>query len=153
MPCLISVKSGFIVRFPVASWDPWDKMGNRWAGVSKYRAWLRREQLLLVCRWIGFSSSWNGYVKILRKKGRARRCWENAGWTRVMSLSSFHVSTTHRDVCLQVLEVTLSIWCPELSFVTPMPLSLCSCRAAQFPSSVEVSSWQGEEDSPPKEGL
>lgn len=59
-----------------------------------------------------------------------------------MSLSSFHVSTTHRDVCLQVLEVSLSIWCPEPSFITHMPLSLCSVglpELLQFPCSVEMS--------------
>lgn len=59
-----------------------------------------------------------------------------------MSLSSFHVSTTHRDVGLQVREVTLSIWWPEPSLVTHMPLSLCSVglpELLRFPRSVEMS--------------
>lgn len=115
----------------MASWDPWDKMGNRLSGASKYQAWSQREQLFLVCRWTGLDSSPNFYVKIHGKKWHAGSSWENAGWAWVMSLSSFSVSTTCRGVCLQVLEITLNIWYPKPSFLIHMPL-LCALGSVEL---------------------
>lgn len=48
-----------------------------------------------------------------------------------MSLSSFSLSTTCRDVCLQVLEITLNIWYPKPSFLTHMPL-LCALGSVEI---------------------
>lgn len=80
------------------------------------------------------------------------------------------VSTIHRDACLQVLEVPLSIWQAQLPFIVP----ICFLRAPQCPRLLvnlyrgalsgctghtdfsvlqkQVSSWQ-RGDSQPKEVL